>query len=142
MVEQDATNYARFDVMSDGKSLRVFSATFADGSPTVRVRAKIASSPTTYLRLQREGDQWTGQYSYDGANWVAATSCSHSLAVSSVGVFSGNFTPNPPYTAVVDYFVETSAPLSGPQRDPAQVGRTAVAQTTHWRSTRCKPRRR
>ena len=34
------------------------------------------------------------------------------MTVSSVGVFSGNFTPNPAYTAVVDYFVETSTPIA------------------------------
>jgi hypothetical protein len=62
-------------------------------------------------------DQWTAQYSYDGLSWTLATSFSHALTVSSVGVFAGNFDdtvldPNPPaYQAVVDYFFDTSSPI-------------------------------
>jgi len=122
LVEQDTSNYVRFDVFSDGKSLRVFSATFTNGVPTVRTNQSIASGPTTYLRLSRSGNQWTTWYSYDGSNWVTAASFTHPLAVSSVGVFAGNFNPNPAYTAVVDYFFETSAPIASedpPLCDPS-----------------------
>ena len=122
LVEQDASNYVRFDVYSDGSSLRVFAATFANGAPTIRVNSPIPSGPTTYLRLGRSGNQWTARYSYDGVSWTTAASFSHALTVWSVGVFSGNFTPNPAYTAVVDYFFETSAPINpedGPTCDPS-----------------------
>ena len=112
LVEQDGSNYIRFDVFYAGGSLRAFSATFSNGAPTVRVHSLISSGPTIYLRLARSGDQWTARYSYDGVSWATATSFSHALTVSSVGVFAGNFWPNPPYTAVVDYFYETSVPIS------------------------------
>jgi regulation of enolase protein 1 (concanavalin A-like superfamily) len=122
LVEQDPSNYVRFDVYSDGNSLRVFGATFSNGSATIRVNSSIASGPTTYLRMARSGNQWTAQYSYDGSSWSTAASFSHALTVSSVGVFAANFNPNPAYTAVVDYFYETSAPIASedpPLCDPA-----------------------
>ena len=122
LVQQNASSYVRFDVFSDGSSLRAFAATFANGTPTVRVNNSITGGPTTYLRLGRSGNQWTARYSYDGVSWTTATSFSHTMTVSSVGVFSGNFTPNPAYTAVVDYFVETSTPIASedpPLCDPS-----------------------
>ena len=112
LVEQDPANYVRFDVYSDSKFLRVFSATFADGSRDIHVNSKIPEGPVTFLRLARSGDTWTARYSYDGANWLTAASFSDTLSVSSVGVFAGNFRPNPAFTAVVDYFQETSTPIA------------------------------
>ena len=77
LVQQNASSYVRFDVYSDGSSLRAFAATFANGTPTVRVNSAIAAGPTTYLRLGRSGNQWTARYSYDGVSWTTATSFSH-----------------------------------------------------------------
>jgi regulation of enolase protein 1 (concanavalin A-like superfamily) len=111
LVEQDGSNYIRLDFYSDGSFFYVFSQTFTDGSPTLHVDLPIASAATTYLRLGRVGDQWTAWYSYDSSSWTEATSFSHALTVSSVGVFAGNFDANPAYTAVVDYFFETSSPI-------------------------------
>jgi regulation of enolase protein 1 (concanavalin A-like superfamily) len=111
IVEQDESNYIRFDVFHDGRRFRIFAATIANGSPTVRFNRRISPMATTHLRLGRVGDQWIAEYSTDGASWSSAGSFSHSLAVSSVGVFASNFTPNPAYTARVDYFLETSAPV-------------------------------
>ena len=110
LVEQDESNYIRFDVYSNGSSLRVFSAKISNGSPSVEVNEAIASAAMTFLRLGRTGDQWTARY-HDGANWVTATTFSHPLAVSSVGVFASNNDPNPAYTAVVDYFFNTGSPV-------------------------------
>jgi regulation of enolase protein 1 (concanavalin A-like superfamily) len=111
LVEQDGLNYLRFDVFSDGESLKVYSASFVDGADTVHISASIPSTATIFLRLARTDSQWTAQYSVDAMTWVTATSFSHSLAVASAGVFAGNFHPNPAYTAVVDYFFDTSSPI-------------------------------
>jgi hypothetical protein len=40
------------------------------------------------------------------------------LTVSSVGVFASNYKPNPAYTAVVDYFYETSTPIASEDPPP------------------------
>ena len=110
IVEQDESNYIRFDVFHDGRRFRVFAATITNGSPTVRFNRRISPMATTYLRLGRVGDQWVAEYSDDGVSWSSAGSFSHTVAVSSVGVFASNYNPNPAYNARVDYFVETSAP--------------------------------
>jgi len=111
LVEQDALNYLRFDVFSDGEALNVYSASFIDGAATVHIRESIPSAATIFLRLARAGNQWTARYSLDAMTWVTATSFSHALVVGSTGVFAGNFDPNPAYTAVVDYFFATSSPI-------------------------------
>jgi regulation of enolase protein 1 (concanavalin A-like superfamily) len=113
LVEDDAGDYIRFDVYSDGSSLALslFSAVFAGGEPITQLNQAIAVSPVQYLRLTRAGDVWTEHYSFDGQNWTMVASFTHSLQVSSVGVFAGNFDPSPAYTAVVDYFFETSSPI-------------------------------
>lgn len=124
IVQQDPSNYVRFDVYSSGGSLKIFTATFANGSASIYSNDTISLSGTTYLRLGRVGNQWTAQYSSNGTSWATAASFSHSLAVSSVGPFAGNFSPAPAFTAVVDYFAETSAPIVSedpPLCDPADL---------------------
>ena len=113
LVEDDAGDYIRFDVYSDGSplALSLFSAVFAGGEPITQLNQAIAVSPVQYLRLTRTGDVWTEHYSFDGQSWTMVASFTHSLQVSSVGVFAGNFDPSPAYTAVVDYFFETSSPI-------------------------------
>lgn len=76
LVEQDASNYVRFDVFYGGGSLRAYSATFNSGSSTVRVNSSIPSGPITYLRLARSGNQWTARHSHDGSSWATATTFS------------------------------------------------------------------
>ena len=111
LAEQDSGNFVRFDVYSDGNNLKIFGAHFTAGSPSVVVQQSITAASTIYLRLSRSGDQWTGMYSYDGVNWITAASFTRALATSSVGVFSGNDGSNPAFTAIVDYFFDTSAPI-------------------------------
>jgi len=120
LVEQDASNFIRFDFYSDSANLNSFAATFTGGSPTVQNNTVIGSSAPLYLRVQRAGDVWTQSYSYDGANWTTTTSFTHALTVSSVGVFAGNADAAPAFTALVDDFtytdlsvpvVDTTAPV-------------------------------
>ncbi len=124
LVEDDAGNYIRFDVYSDGGllSLSLFSAVFADSAPITQLNQAIPVSPVQYLRLTRAGDVWTEHYSFDGQSWTTVASFTHALEVSSVGVFAGNFDPNPAYTAVVDYFFETSSPIEPEDTPPCLPG--------------------
>ncbi len=112
LVEQDANNFLRFDVYSDGAALHVFAATFSNGVPSTVFDQTISSAPTTYLRLTRVGDEWTAQYADDGSTWTTAGIFTHTLAVSTVGVFAGNTGNNPAFTAAVDYFFDTAAPIA------------------------------
>ena len=111
LVEQDPQNFLRLDVYSDGSALWLFAARFVGGVPTTLRNQALAAAPTLYLRLTRQGDAWTPQYSYDGVSWIGVSGFTHALAVSSVGVFAGNAGNNPAFTAVVDYFFNTAAPI-------------------------------
>ena len=132
LVEDDAGNYVRFDVDSDGSSLSVFSAVFAGGSAIQQLDQAIPASPVQYLRLTRAGDVWTEHYSFDGQSWMTVASFTHSLQVSSVGVFAGNSDPSPAHTAVVDYFFETSSPIEPEDTPPCLPGEefTLTASST------------
>ena len=119
LVEQDANNFIRFDFYSNGSALKVFAATFQAGQPTVRVNTTIATGGPLYMRVRREGDQWTQQYSYDGSNWQMAITFAHPLTVTTASLFAGNSGSNAPaYTALVDYYwidkdlpVDITAPI-------------------------------
>lgn len=111
LVEQDPGTFVRFDVYSDGTSLIIFSATFDESVPKTPISEPIASAPEIFLRLGRLGDEWTARYSYDGLTWTTAGTFTHALTVGSVGVFASNHDPSPAFTAVVDYFFETSTPI-------------------------------
>jgi len=119
LVEQDANNFMRFDFYSDGNTLKVFAATFQAGQPTTRVNTTITAGGSLYMRVKREGNQWTQQYSYDGSNWQTAVIFAHTLAVASTSLFAGNADTNAPaFTALVDYYridkdmpVDTTAPV-------------------------------
>jgi hypothetical protein len=108
IVEASPGNYLRLDFFHDGLTLRVFAASFLGDSPTVRYNQAAAVgwavASALYMRVRRQGDQWTQTYSYDGANWNSAATFTHALAVTKVGVFAGNAGASPPFTASVDYF--------------------------------------
>ena len=114
LVEASPGNFLRFDFYSDGSSTRLFAASFANGSPSVKKSSSIlpGSVAPLYLRVTREGDQWTSAYSEDGINWATHTTFSYSLSVTSVGVFVGNAGASPAHTAVVDYFFNTASPIN------------------------------
>ncbi|MBY8978616.1 DUF1349 domain-containing protein, partial [Rhodobacteraceae bacterium NNCM2] len=112
LVEQDASNWIRFDVYSDGNVLRIFSAVTVNGSSSVRISATIAEGAAEYMRVERDGDTWTLLISADGESWAAAGSFDHALDVSEAGVFAGNTGSAAGFTAEVDYFEVDSDPLA------------------------------
>ena len=92
LVEADSDTFLRFDFYSSGAGLNVFAASFTDGSPSIQANQSISSGTALYMRVERQGDQWTQSYSYDGTNWFIAASFSFTLPVSSVGVFAVSYT--------------------------------------------------
>lgn len=105
LINQDDSNFIRYDFYHDGDNLKVFAASFNGGSPSVRTNQTIVSSANLSLRVQRVGDTWTLLYSTDGSSWNTATSFDFGLTVSSIGVFAGNAGSSPEFTALVDYFL-------------------------------------
>ena len=110
IVQQDNGTFLRFDTLHDGSAPRVFVAYVAGNNQTIYHNAPLSSIPP-YQQVIRTGEQWTYRYSYDGTSWTEAVSFSRALAVTEVGVFAGNHTPNPAFVASVDYFMNLAAPL-------------------------------
>ncbi len=114
LVEQDESNWIRFDFFHDGTKLTVFAASTSNGSSASRISSQISAGSSLYMRVKREGDLWSQSYSTNGTDWTQAGSFMQSLAVSAVGLFAGNYGVNgnaSAYTAMVDYFFSTSEPV-------------------------------
>ncbi|MCF6336934.1 MAG: hypothetical protein L3J84_03155 [Gammaproteobacteria bacterium] len=136
LIEQDNGRFIRFDFFSDGSNLQVFAASFQSGTPTIRIRDIIASGNPLYMRVRRISDQWTQEYSYDGAGWQTAGSFTYNLTVNSASLFSGNAGGNAPaYTALVDYYwIDQDIPVdaSAPQIRNVQVAVSANEAIITW----------
>jgi regulation of enolase protein 1 (concanavalin A-like superfamily) len=70
IVEESANNWLRFDVFSDGSQTRIFAASVANGTPSVKIYKAIAAAAPIYLNVERLGDSWSLSYSYDGLAWT------------------------------------------------------------------------
>ncbi len=112
LVEQDAQNWLRFDTYSDGLKLYAFVAVTANGSSTPGLKVEISEGTANYLRIVRQGDVWTYDYSNDGENWTTAGSITHNLTASSAGVLAGNVGNATGFTAQVDYIEFASDPIT------------------------------
>ncbi|MEK9139245.1 MAG: immunoglobulin domain-containing protein, partial [Bacteroidota bacterium] len=114
LVQANSTNFIRFDFVCDGLNTKIFVARFLNGTPTIQVFSNIAGTglQPLYLRVKRQGNQWTESYSFNGTTFTIATTFSYTLAVSSVGLFVGNAGGSPPaFTGLVDYFFNTASPI-------------------------------
>lgn len=115
IVQADANNFIRFEFQSNSATgMRLFTASFANDSPTARVNKTIAGQNSMFMRVKRQGDQWTESYSYDGATWTTAVSFTYALAVTAVGPFAGNAggsSGQPAYSSSIDYFFNTASPI-------------------------------
>ncbi|VEP12678.1 conserved hypothetical protein [Hyella patelloides LEGE 07179] len=118
-VEQDDNNWLRFDVFYDDGQLNVFAGRTINGKSKRRIRVGVAAGSASYLRVNRQGDVWSLEYSGDGANWTTAGSFTQDLEVNSVGTFVGNI--GAAFTSQVDYFFNTAAPIVPEDEDEGGV---------------------
>ncbi|GAB5373576.1 MAG: hypothetical protein AcusKO_00380 [Acuticoccus sp.] len=129
LIEQDANDWLRFDLYSDGNRLRVYSATTTDGASTTQFRKVVQPGEASHLRVTRTGDQWTFEFSADGETWEFAGAYTHGLAVSAVGPFAAAVGPG--FAAEVDYFESATDPIlfeDDPQQPPIVGDDTLEAQ--------------
>ena len=117
IIEQDNGNFLRFDFYSDGLNTHLFAANFTGGYPLAVVDTIISPSPSAvpiYMRVKREGNQWTFTYSTNGNNWIVGASFSKVMNVTSIGPFAGNVNysvdPAPAFTGLIDYFFNNFSP--------------------------------
>jgi hypothetical protein len=138
LIEQDAGQFVRFDVNSDGSVTKAFAATFVAGAPTTRFNVSVGTNGAApqWLRIRRQGNTWTCRTSFNGVTWATAGTFTFAMNVTSAGVFAGNSgTTPPPQSALVDYVFNTSFPIvpEDPIPDlsaPVISGVAAVPETT------------
>lgn len=111
LVEQDENNWIRLDTYSDNSTLRAFAAVTINGVSSMRINAVIPEGEAPYLQVIRSGDLWTLRYSVDGENWVTAGAFTHSINVQQTGLFAANTGNVQSFTALVDYFETSDAPI-------------------------------
>lgn len=106
--EQD-DKLIRLDLHHNGTSLRVYAAYIDGRNARVRVNRSIEGPVPNQLRVLRNGEFWTLQYSADGEDWRVASAFSQPLVVNEIGLFVGNArgVNSPAFTGVIDYFRNT-----------------------------------
>ena len=128
LVEADADNWIRFDTYSNGNRYKIFAATTVNGVSNTQFNITIPAGSAPYLRVTRVSDDWMLEHSSDGAVWTLAGTFSHTLDVTSVGVFSGNTGSSAGYTALVDYFESSSDPIEGEDGDFTPINQAPIAE--------------
>jgi hypothetical protein len=112
LVQQDSDTYLRFDFYSDGTSLKLYGAIYHDGSRQVIRNGTVPNSAPAYLRLNRAGDHWIVDYSFNGTSWTPAAAFDYPMTVAAAGPFVGNEgTSAPAFTALIDYFFNAASPI-------------------------------
>jgi len=121
VVEGAGGEVIRFDFFAVKGNLRIFAGLVDGTSATPLISTKIQpSSGELYMRVSRTGDTWTQLYSFDGSAWSTAGSFDVALVLTGVGLSASSTGDLPGYTAAVDYFFDTSAPIT--PEDGADVG--------------------
>ena len=131
LVEQDAQNWMRFDTYSAGNTLYAYIGRTVNGQTSRLLEVAIPGGTAPYVRVTRDGDNWTFEYSTDGNTWISAGTVTHALTVDSVGLFSGNLGQSNGFEARVDYFEVSNDPLTDEDGNfvPQNQGPTAVADS-------------
>ncbi|MFH1843685.1 MAG: DUF1349 domain-containing protein [bacterium] len=120
VVEQDVNDMVRVE-FHHNIGTRLFAATIVDGDGTAIINEIVEPSGVEplYLRLRREGDDWTVSYSTNGSDWNSYSPFTHAMTVVSVGAQIGNVgNPAPAHTALIDYFFNTASPVIPEDPDP------------------------
>jgi hypothetical protein len=129
---QSGTDYLRFELFSDGTSMRALGGAVTAGSPQTLFNVSIGENGTApvYLRVKRELDTWTEYYSFDGSTWNVAGEFSRNLTLQQLGLTARNEgSPAPSLTALFEYFRATLPPLprlKSPAHGVAGLGTTVT----------------
>ena len=119
LVEQDKKNYTRFEFYSSGNKIYVYKADILNGaliigSGIITPTINVTDSPMPmYMKIKREGNQWTQNYSFDNVNWNNSANYSRTLTVTAVGPYAGTAgtVPAPAFNGNIDYFFNTASPI-------------------------------
>jgi uncharacterized repeat protein (TIGR01451 family) len=106
IVAADASNYLRFDVYYSGAAY-YFSSSFVNNKPTVYSNPKLAANigSPVWLRVQRQGNNWTGSWSTDGSRFATVATFTYAITANQIGPFvANNGASAPGFVAKLDYF--------------------------------------
>ncbi len=119
LVRQDVNDWMRFEFEGRDTYTGIFVGRIMDGTGYnlggVVKNIGLQGVRPLYLRVRRLGNLWTTYYSLDGMSWQIYTTVVSTMTVSEVGVFAGNTSktgPPPAHTAIIDYFFNTTNPIS------------------------------
>jgi regulation of enolase protein 1 (concanavalin A-like superfamily) len=142
LVQQDASNWERFSLYSDGSKLYAFGASTVGATSTQRLKVAVAAGTSLWLRVARQGSTFTMSYSPSGSSWQTIGSFSQALTASTVGVYAANAQPTasaaaPAFTSLVDYFFNQTSPISpedgtggGGDTTPPQISAVSASPTS------------
>ena len=143
IVQQDPSNFLRFDIVRDGSTTRFFSASFTGGTPAIRKDTAIVAGGAIHLRVRRQGSSWTGSYSLNGTSWITAVAFIHALSVTGAGPFAGNHgipsSATPGFTALIDYVFNTASPIAPEDGSVVPVPPAIVGQPVNVTVTAGQP---
>ncbi|XWN30981.1 MAG: Ig-like domain-containing protein [Devosia sp.] len=111
LVQEDDANWIRFDTLFDGTDLRLFAAVTRDGVSSAILNTPIQSGEADYLRITREDDNWTLEYSSDGVAWNEGVAFSEAMVVREAGVFAATANKAPAFAADIDYVKVVGDPI-------------------------------
>ncbi|MEM9338652.1 MAG: fibronectin type III domain-containing protein [Bacteroidota bacterium] len=103
IVKESDHKYLRFDLFRKSSS-QLFAALIDGNSSNIKTNQSISPAGSTWIKVNRSGDDWTYSYSLNGVEWMVAATFHQPIFVSQVGILVGNFGTNPVTTSVVDYF--------------------------------------
>jgi uncharacterized repeat protein (TIGR01451 family) len=114
VVDQGPGNYVFFQFGSTGTVLIVNSATIVNSVETAQQSATIAPGGSSlWLRVQRNGNNWTESWSADGSTFSTVGTFAQALTATDIGLWAGNYNPtassSPAFSALVESFVNGAA---------------------------------
>lgn len=113
---EDASNWIRYDVYHTGSIAKVFVGQTTSGVTNTVINATVPAGIPPYLRVTRTGNQWTFEYSADGATWTPAATITRNLSMTEIGLYGANPFGGD-YTASVDYFFDTDSRIDPEDAD-------------------------
>lgn len=136
VVQESMDNLLRFEFLYTPNGENLFSAAVGDFPSALLVQDLIPGSPA-FLKVQRTGDNFCVQYSYDGTAYVNCAMIHYPLNVTQIGMHATSVAfgaPAPAFESRIDYFFNTASPIE-PEDDATDseipVANAGSAQAIH-----------